>query len=210
MGPASSSAAPKLWEATKGAMGDLGEFAAEEVALSSSEGPASGNNARIGPLWLLCFRTTMVFPVSTSNNRRVPSMDPAATIRPPKSDATQLTSSVCPVKLIHTSLSSAPNAGVFRPFSPATGLPSSPMKRPGTAAAVLSELSTPSSAESDGMGRASSGNIKMSMLLVCPRRMPHTTKLFGAMGNHSSRTAVSGSLDKMAVPHLMSAPLRMR
>ena len=41
--------------------------------------------------------------------------------------------------------------------------------------------------------------------LLSPRVLPQTTMLLGAMGIHSSRIGVKGSLDKMAVQDLMSA-----
>lgn len=39
---------------------------------------------------------------------------------------------------------------------------------------------------------------------LSPRVRPHSTMLLGAMGIHSSRIGVNGSLDRMAVQHLMS------
>lgn len=40
---------------------------------------------------------------------------------------------------------------------------------------------------------------------LSPRVRPHKTMLLGAIGSHSSRIGVSGSLERMAVQHLMSA-----
>lgn len=40
---------------------------------------------------------------------------------------------------------------------------------------------------------------------LSPRVRPQSTMLLGAIGIHSSRIGVNGSLDRMAVQHLMSA-----
>mmetsp|Transcript_65611 Transcript_65611/g.170414 ORF Transcript_65611/g.170414 Transcript_65611/m.170414 type:complete len:285 (+) Transcript_65611:1514-2368(+) len=196
--------------------GDRGEFVAVEVGDSSEvrdEGPWIPSSARIGP-FPLCLRTDMFCPVSTLNSRNVPSMEPAATMRPWNSDARQFTSSVCPVRLIQTSacsLSSSPssNAIVTAAGGEATK-PSEASARPSRSSAdATADFSTPSSEERERCGPSRRGNMRMSMLCTWPLLMPQSTRLFGAMGNHSSRIGVSGSLDRIAVQHLMSAPFRI-